>query len=500
MPRFVDKIVSGLNFCTTYYKEFEMRRRYVLVLMGFLGFAIVYGMRVNLSVAMIAMVNSTAIRIEDNGTDINNECTSSISPLSNSSSSFLPDGPFDWDEETQGFILSSFFYGYFVTQIPGGRMAEIMGGKLIFGIGVFLTAIFTIITPWVAKLDFYLLIVVRILGGLSEGVTFPAMHAMLSQWAPPLERSRMSAFTYTGAQLGTVISEPLSGFLISELGWEWVFIIFGSLGIFWFIFWLYLIHDSPMSHPKITEDEREYILSEIQGLERVKNPPKSTPWKAIFTSLPFWSLLVVQVANNWSFYTLLTETPLYLNSILHFNIKANAILSGLPYLINVIIAIISSMIADRLISDGHLSTTHVRKLFNSLAFVIPALSLIALGFVGCNAVLAVFFIVITIGVSGCNSSGFKVNHIDIASNYAGTLMGISNSVANITGIIVPSLAGIILNRHNNLEHWRIVFLMASASYLIGNTVFVLFGSGKEQPWNHAQIEDEQYMVDEEKDE
>eukprot|EP00096_Caligus_rogercresseyi_P008336 TRINITY_DN269_c2_g1_i1.p1 TRINITY_DN269_c2_g1~~TRINITY_DN269_c2_g1_i1.p1 ORF type:complete len:500 (-),score=70.74 TRINITY_DN269_c2_g1_i1:268-1767(-) len=480
-------------------REWEVKQRYVLVFMGFLGLAIVYGMRVNLSVAMIAMVNSTANQIEENGTDFNTQCAAPISPSGNVTPSILPDGPFDWNEETQGVILSSFFYGYFITQIPGGRFSEMMGGKLIFGVGVFLTAIFTILIPWVAKMNFYLLIAVRILGGLSEGVTFPAMHAMLSQWAPPLERSRMSAFTYTGAQLGTVVSEPVSGFLITALGWEWVFIIFGSLGIIWFLFWMKLVHNSPATHPKISEEERDYIISEIQGLERVKNPPKSTPWKAIFTSVPFWSLLVVQVANNWSFYTLLTETPLFLNSILHFNIKANALLSGLPYLVNVIIALTTSMVADRLISHGHLTTTQVRKLFNSIAFVIPAMSLIALGFVGCNAPLAITFIVITIGISGCNSSGFKVNHIDIASNFAGTLMGISNSIANITGIIVPSLAGVILNKANNLESWKIVFLMASASYLIGNTVFVLFGSGKEQPWNHAQIEDEQYMIDEEEE-
>jgi len=37
--------------------------------------------------------------------------------------------------------------------------------------------------------------------GLGEGVTFPVMHAMLAQWAPPLERTRLCAIIYAGAQV-----------------------------------------------------------------------------------------------------------------------------------------------------------------------------------------------------------------------------------------------------------------------------------------------------------
>ncbi len=41
----------------------------------------------------------------------------------------------------------------------------------------------------------------HLFSGLGEGVTFPVMHAMLSQWAPPLERTKMCAMVYAGAQV-----------------------------------------------------------------------------------------------------------------------------------------------------------------------------------------------------------------------------------------------------------------------------------------------------------
>ena len=43
------------------------------------------------------------------------------------------DGEFDWDKETQGIILGAFFWGYLLTQIPGGWLAERVGGKGVFG-------------------------------------------------------------------------------------------------------------------------------------------------------------------------------------------------------------------------------------------------------------------------------------------------------------------------------------------------------------------------------
>ena len=76
---------------------------------------------------------------------------------------------FDWDAETQSTVLGCFFYGYVLTQIPGGRMAEIFGGKWIFGCGILLTSIFTVLMPWAAKTDFQLLIAVRVIEGLGEG-------------------------------------------------------------------------------------------------------------------------------------------------------------------------------------------------------------------------------------------------------------------------------------------------------------------------------------------
>jgi ACS family sodium-dependent inorganic phosphate cotransporter-like MFS transporter 5 len=62
-------------------------------------------------------------------------------------------------------VLSSFFYGYFITQYPGGRLAELYGGKWVFGIGILVTSVFTLLTPIAAHTNFGLLIAVRVIEG-----------------------------------------------------------------------------------------------------------------------------------------------------------------------------------------------------------------------------------------------------------------------------------------------------------------------------------------------
>lgn len=54
---------------------------------------------------------------------------------------------FDWSQKEQGLILSSFFVGYIVTHIPGGLLAQQFGGKYVMAIGIFVSALLTLVTP-----------------------------------------------------------------------------------------------------------------------------------------------------------------------------------------------------------------------------------------------------------------------------------------------------------------------------------------------------------------
>lgn len=90
-------------------------------------------------------------------------------------------------------LFCSYFWGYFVSQIPGARIAENISAKYVMLFSVAINVVCTILTPVAATMHYSLMIVMRVLEGVGGGVTFPAMHVMLAAWAPPTERSTMSA-------------------------------------------------------------------------------------------------------------------------------------------------------------------------------------------------------------------------------------------------------------------------------------------------------------------
>jgi len=66
----------------------------------------------------------------------------------------------------QGYILGSYFWGYIVTQVPGGRIAEMYSAKWVIWGCVFLQAILSLLTPPAAYISYIAVIVVRIIEGL----------------------------------------------------------------------------------------------------------------------------------------------------------------------------------------------------------------------------------------------------------------------------------------------------------------------------------------------
>ena len=113
----------------------------------------------------------------------------------------------------------------------------------------------------------------------------------------------------------------------------------------------------------------------------------------------------------------------------------------------------------------------------------PALGLVGLSFVGCNQTMAVVWLCICIGFNGASYSGFQATHMDLSPNYAGTLMGITNMLANITGAVTPYVSGALVNHNQTLVAWKNVFLISSGVYVVGNLIFVFVGSTSLQEWN-----------------
>lgn len=138
------------------------------------------------------------------------------------------------------------------------------------------------------------------------------MHEIWSKWAPPLERSRMGSIQYAGTFVGIVIAMSTCGILSETFGWESVFYVYGVVGCIWYIFWVWIVRESPEKDKHISEEEKRYIMASLKRSQSDPTKPRVIPWKSIFTSTAVWAIAASHFAENWGVYTMLTQLPLFL--------------------------------------------------------------------------------------------------------------------------------------------------------------------------------------------
>ncbi len=429
-------VTSLVENCMALFDQW--RQRYSLVFLCFCAVFVCYIDRVNISVAIIPMAEE-----------------------------------FGWNEAVQGIILSCFYIGYLVTQLLGGYLADRFGGKVILAIGVIWWSVFTILTPPAAALGIAMLIAARVLMGMGEGVTFPSIYALYSKWVPVAERARSMAFSNSGIPIGQVAALLVAPMIAIAWGWEWIFYIFGAVGGLWYVAWYFVTSKDPHSHPRVSAEEVDEISSDMP--ETADTGGDETTVLQRIRSKPVWAIIVAHFCNNWSLYVLLSWLPTFVTQGLGVDFANSGWVSMLPHIVSFVFLNVAGQVADRMVKSG-MTVTRVRKTCQAIGFGGLAAALFVVGEVD-SAWLAITIMCAGNAVGAFVTGGFAINHMDIAPNQAGKLMGITNTFATIPGIIGVTVSGFILEATGS---WALVFQVAGAVTVFGLVIYLLFASGEKQ--------------------
>ena len=170
---------------------------------------------------------------------------------------------------------------------------------------------------------------------------------------------------------------------------------------------------------------------------------------------------------------LLTWLPTFVTKGLGVDFKSVGVFTMLPHIAYFIFLNVAGTLADRLIRRG-IEVGRVRKLMQTIGFGGVAAALLIVGHVH-NAPQAIAIMTAGYGIFAFTAGGFFVNHMDIAPRSAGTLMGITNTVATIPGIVGVYVSGMILDATGS---WALVFDIAAGIALFGLAFYLVFASGK----------------------
>ncbi|KAH8378276.1 hypothetical protein KR093_010507, partial [Drosophila rubida] len=347
-----------------------------------------------------------------------------------------------WTKEVQILVSASFYAGYMLTHIPGGRLAERYGGKWILGASILLSAILTLLTPTIVRHGGPgALIALRLLIGFCEGPTFPAVSALLAQWVPESERGLLCSCVLSGGEIGVTFVHLVNGLALNEEDWAMAFYVVGGGAMLWFVGFVFVCYSKPDASPFIQNSERDYIKSQVsvslltEG-ETNAADDEAAPWSNMLMNAPIWALVAANMQHDWN----QQETTQELQKLLQeLHSKSSTLWTELetslqataPHLWSWLATLTSGSLSDYLIANGILNRTQTRCLMSWLVFACSSMYLVY-DKQQCSRIWNVVAL-------GAYYAGIKLLPLDMSPNFAGTLMGISNGLGSLPGLLLPLL-------------------------------------------------------------
>jgi ACS family hexuronate transporter-like MFS transporter len=155
------------------------------------------------------------------------------------------------------YMVTAFLAAYGIGYLFSGRLIDRLGVRLALGAALGFWSIVCVlhgaVTGWLG------LIAARFFLGLGESFNSPGGIKGVAEWMPSRERGLGVAIFANGHIWGAIIAAPLIAFLALHVGWRWGFIVPGGIGLIVCLVWWRCYH-RPEAHPRLTTEERQYIL------------------------------------------------------------------------------------------------------------------------------------------------------------------------------------------------------------------------------------------------
>lgn len=350
-----------------------------------------------------------------------------------------------------GAVMSAFFAGYALMQIPGGILADRYGPRRILVSTILVWSLFTALTAWTTTL--ISLIVVRVLFGVSEGAAPSAVSKAVRIWAPE-EVGRVNGLLLAATQLGPALAPLFVATLIAEWGWRGVFLALLVPGMLLaaLVFNVMANAHAGAAAVLVPEGGRHASPSIKAGLGRIlRYPPMQfSVGCAIFASIANWGLM------SW--------IPTYLLTRFGLSIKDMGVAAALPFLTAAIGYYLGGHIGDRLFPNR-------RSLPIALGLSLASLATLSLT-VATNVfaatasfMLVYFFLAIAL------SCLFSLPLAIMPAPLVATSFSVVNGGAQVGAFLAPISIGAILDRSDG--NFGLVFVTLMAVLALGAIMALL---------------------------
>jgi sugar phosphate permease len=246
-----------------------------------------------------------------------------------------------------GWILSAFFAGYALCQIPGGLLADRLGPRTVILIALAWWTVFTILTGVVTGLA--VLLVTRFLFGVGEGLFPASVWKVIGQWFTKKNRATTNALILSSVAIGPAVTPILLAPVLETYGWRAAFYVLGAIGVLAFVLAYRFIHNTLREYPGASR--AEIVQYERDAGADVAKPDAGGPEPATFRGLlrlrSVWALFFTALAGNITMYGWLNWLPSYLMKVKGLDLKGMALAASLPFAFGAVGCMASGWVSDR---------------------------------------------------------------------------------------------------------------------------------------------------------
>lgn len=341
-----------------------------------------------------------------------------------------------------GLAAGIFFIGYMVLQVPGGHIAEHGSAKKFIACSILAWSAMCVALGF-AQTSTQLLIL-RFMIGVAEGGVWPAILVIISHWFPNEERGRANSYFIMNVAIASIITGPISGWLVSAYGWRSVFMVEGAISFLLIFVWWPLISDRPSDAKWISKEEREYLETTLKAEQKTLSSEDDTPTSlaSIFGSMNMWKLILIYFCYQTGIYGFAMWLPTILKDLMKTGMTGVGFLSTVPYFACIVGLYIFGHLSD---SSGN------RKRYVALPLLGFAFCFLASAFLKDYVWVSFAFLVGCGLFLQCASAVFwTIPTMLFPAKVAGDSLGVINALGNLGGFVGPFVVGWLITTYSTI--------------------------------------------------
>jgi sugar phosphate permease len=331
-----------------------------------------------------------------------------------------------------GVAAGIFFVGYVLLQVPGGHIAERGSAKKFIAFSILAWGALAILCSFVQNP--MQLLTVRFLSGVAEGGVWPAALVIISHWFPNKERGRATAIFMMTIPIASIVTAPLSVWIITHSNWRWVFIGEGVLSLLLVLVWWPLVSDSPENAKWIGPEEKKYLIETLRSEQAsLKKGGAQVSYRAILADLKLWRLVAIYFVYQAGIYGFAMWLPSILKSLTNTGMTNIGILSIFPY-----VAMIGGLYFFAGLSDRSMN----RRRYTALPIILfGAVFLLSTLTKDHMWVSYAFLVACGFFMQSASCVFWTIPPLTFPGEVAGGARGIINALGSLGGFIGPVIVG-----------------------------------------------------------